>query len=274
MSYGEVMKRTRLLPLIAIAFLAPVSAVAQSDVMSAREPESGAVFQGQIVDSISGDPIQGVLVRMDSGEAAFTDARGEFLFRGLEQGRRLFALLTADCRVTWAEITVVNGIPRNERFRLPPAFGAVASAQEEIVEQRTRTSGRVMEQEAIDGAGASSVLELIRRLAPGMVSPMQGDPGDISSLTSSRGRTAGAMSDAPVVVIDGVRMPGVEGTLSTMRPNEISRLEVQPGAAAGWEYGSSGASGVIKITMRRGIADGQAEKLERLACVVPEFPRG
>lgn len=267
------MKPIRLPTLLAIALL-PFSAAAQSDVMSTRDPGDGAVFQGQIVDSISGDPIEGVLVRMDTGEAVFTDSRGEFLFRGLEQGRRLFALLTADCRITWAQITVVDGIPRNERFRLPPAFGAVASERDEVVEQRTRTSGRVMDRDDIDGAGASSVLELIRRLAPGMVSPMQGDPGDISSLTSSRSRSTGAMSDAPVVVIDGVRMPGVEGTLSTMRPNEISRLEVQPGAAAGWEYGSSGASGVIKITMRRGIADGQAEKLERLECVVPEFPRG
>lgn len=242
--------------------------------MSVRDPNAGAEFRGQIVDSISGDPIEGVLVRMDSGEASFTDSRGEFHFRGLEQGRRLFALLTADCRVTWSEITVVNGIPRNERFRLPPTFGAVASAQEELVEQRTRTSGRVLEQAEIDGANASSVLELIRRLAPNMVSPMQGSPGDVSSLTSARSRSTGARTSAPVVVIDEVRVPGVEGTLSTMRPNEISRLEVQPGAAAGWEYGSSGASGVIKITMRRGIADGQAEKLERLACVVPDFPRG
>jgi len=249
-------------------------AVAQSDVVSAREPAAGAIFHGQILDSISGDPIEGVMVRMDSGESTLSDGLGRFTFSGLEQGRRLFALLTADCRVTWAEITVVNGIPRNERYRLPPAFGAVADEKEEIVEQRTRTSGRVMEQEEIDGAGASTVLELIRRLAPGMVSPMQGDPGNISSLTSSRSRSTGAATDAPVVVIDGVRTPGVEGTLSTMRPNEISRIEVQPGAAAGWEYGSSGASGVIKITMRRGIADGQADRLERMTCMVPEFPRG
>jgi hypothetical protein len=249
-------------------------AVAQSDVMSARDPSAGAFFHGQILDSISGDPIEGVMVRMDSGESAFSDGLGRFMFTGLEQGRRLFALLTADCRVTWAEITVVNGIPRNERYRLPPAFGAVADEKEEIVEQRTRTSGRVMEQEEIERTGASTVLELIRRLAPAMVSPMQGDPGNISSLTSSRSRSTGAATDAPVVVIDGVRTPGVEGTLSTMRPNEISRLEVQPGAAAGWEYGSAGASGVIKITMRRGIADGQADRLERMTCNVPEFPRG
>jgi hypothetical protein len=58
-----------------------------------------------------------------------------------------------------------------------------------------------------------------------------------------------------------------------MRPSEIAELEVQPGAAAGWEYGSSGASGVIKITMRRGLPDGAEELKEPSRCVVPAFPR-
>ncbi len=119
----------------------------------------------------------------------------------------------------------------------------------------------------------SNVLELIRRIAPGMVSPLQGDPGDVSSIVSSRGRSMAA-SDPPIVVIDGVRTPGAEGTLSTMRPHEISSLEVHPGAAAGWEYGSAGASGVIKITLRRGIATGAPERREVAACVVPAFPGG
>ncbi len=242
--------------------------------MSATEPGIGAVFSGQVVDSVSGDPIEGVLVRMDDGSSAYTNALGEFELTGLRQGRRLFAMLTSDCRVTWGEITVVTGIPRDERYLLPPAFGAAAQAEAEEVEERQRSTGRILEQEEIDRIPASSVLELIRRVAPGMVSPMQGDPGNVSSLVSGRGRSAGAETDAPVVVVDGIRMPGVEGALSTMRPHEISRLEIQPGAAAGWEYGSSGASGVIKITMRRGIADGQAERQEKAACVVPEFLRG
>lgn len=236
----------------------------------------GAVLQGQIVDSLGGDPIEGVLVRMDDGSSTFTDRLGEFRFDNLPQGRRIFALLTADCRITWVEITVVKGIPRDEQFRLPPAFGAAAEAEREQVEQRQRTGGRVLDQQEIDRISVSSVLELIRRIAPGMVSPLQVPDeraGDISSLTASRSRTMGAESDAPVVLIDGVRMPGVEGTLSTMRPNEISRLEVQPGAAAGWEYGSAGASGVIKIEMRRGIADGAPDRRVRAACVVPEFSR-
>lgn len=239
--------------------------------MSAPAPLPVAILEGQIVDSISGDPIGGVLVRMDSGQEAFTDQRGRFRFAGLPQGRRLVALLTADCRITWGEVTVVDRFPRNVRFRLPPAFGAQAEEEQRVVEERKRTGGRRLEADEIDRINASNVLELIRRIAPGMVSPMQGDPGNVSSVVASRGRSMGT-TDPPVVVIDGVRTPGAEGLLSTMRTTEIAELEVQPGAAAGWEYGSAGASGVIKITMRRGVPEGTPERREVSACVVPAFP--
>ena len=225
------MTHKRILPVLAALGLVIGSAPdvsAQSEVMSTREPDAGAVFQGQVVDSVSGDPIEGVLIRMDTGETGFSDRLGEFLITGIPQGRRMFAMLTADCRITWNEITVVNGIPRNERYRLPPAFGAVAAEEEQIVEERKRTGGRVLEQAEIDRISASSVLELVRRVAPNMVSPMQGAPGDESNLVSARGRSTGAASDAPVVVIDGVRMPGAEGTLYTMRPHEISRHRGRP----------------------------------------------
>jgi len=239
--------------------------------MSATSAPAGAIFQGQVVDSISGDPIQGVLIRMDTGEEAFSDGRGNFRFIGLQEGRRLFAMLTADCRITWEQITVVEGIPRDERFHLPAGFGAAAAAEAEEEARRKTTSGRKLGIPEIDASRANSVVELVREVAPNMLTPMRGDPGGVSQFQSGRGRSLGT-TDPPVIVIDGVRVPGAEGTLATMRPSEISELEIQPGAAAGWEYGSSGASGVIKITLRRALPDGAQELAERAACVVPTFP--
>ncbi len=240
--------------------------------MTAEGEPVGAVFRGQVVDSLSGEPIEGVLIRMDVGGEAFTDRRGEFRFAGLPEGRRLFAMLSADCRITWAQITVVEGIPRSERFRLPPAFGAAAQAQAEEEARRQSTSGRKLGIRELQASQASNVMELIRQIAPNMLSPMRGDMGT-SSFRAARGRSTGT-TDPPVVVIDGVRTAGAEGLLSTMRLDEISELEVQPGAAAGWEYGSSGASGVIKITMRRGLPDGAEELPEPARCRVPAFPGG
>jgi hypothetical protein len=242
--------------------------------MSASTAPIGAVFEGMVVDSLTGNPIEGVLIRMDTGEEAFTDGMGRFRFVGLEQGKRLFALLTEDCRITWEEITVVEGIPRNERFGLPPSFGAAAAdAARREEEKQESTGGRHLTRAEIDESGARNVMELVRRVAPNMLSPMRGEPGGVSDFRSARGRSLGT-TDPPVIVIDGVRTPGAEGLLSTMRPEEISELEIEPGAAAGWEYGSAGASGVIRVTLRRGLPDGAEEVAAPTRCEVPLFPRG
>lgn len=246
---------------------------AQETEMSAQGPAPVAFLHGQIVDSISGQPIPGVLVRMDSGHEAFTDRRGEFEFADLPEGKRLLAMMTADCRVTWGQVTVVQRFPRDVTFRLPPVFGAKAEQDQREVEERQRSTGRRLEAHEIEGMNAKDVMELVRRLAPNMVSPMAGDVGATSSFRSARGRSTG-VADPPVVLIDGVRTPGAEGTLSTMRPQEVESIEVQPGAAAGWEYGSAGASGVIKITLKKGLATGAEERPEAASCSVPGFPGG
>jgi hypothetical protein len=253
---------------------ATVALPAQAQVeMSAEAPPPLAYLQGQIIDSISGDPIPGVLVRMDSGHEAFTDRAGRFEFEDLPEGKRLMAMMTADCRVTWGQVTVVQRFPRDVQFRLPPAFGAKAEEERREVEERQRSSGRRLEAHEIEGMNARNVMELIRRLAPNMVSPMPGDVGATSSFRSARGRST-AVADPPVLLIDGVRTPGAEGTLSQMRPNEVESIEVQPGAAAGWEYGSAGASGVIKIMLKKGLASGASDRPTAAPCVVPAFPGG
>ena len=254
--------------LVCAVFLSPPSTAAQ--VASSLR---AATLTGQVVDSVSGDPIPGVLIRMDTGEEVFTDARGEFRLDGLRPGRRLFAVLTADCRITWGQLSVVTGIPREVRLRLPTVFGAAAEERDRELEERRRTSGRLYEAEEIDRMGARSMTEVLRRVAPAMVGGLGGAPGETSAIRPSRSRSM-VSQDPPVLVIDGVRVPDAAHVLYDMTPSEVETLEVQPGAAAGWEYGSSGASGVIKITLRKGLATGQSTRRRAAPCVVPSFPGG
>jgi hypothetical protein len=232
----------------------------------------GAVFEGQVVDSVSGEPIPGVLIRTDAGPEALTDQRGAFRITGLPQGRRLFALLSSDCRITWGEIDVIEAIPRRERLRLPPAFGAASEEQRRAEDDRKRTGGKRVEAAEIDRMRVSSATELIRRVAPAMVGPLSGDPGAASAIRSGRARSF-MPEDPPVVVIDGVRITGSDRALYDLRASDIAVLEVLPGAVAGWEFGSAGAAGVIKITLRRGVATGTPERRAAPECVVPAFPR-
>ncbi len=240
--------------------------------MSATKPSAGARLAGVVTDSITGEPIEGVMVRLDSGAESLTDALGRFDFRGLPEGKRLVALLTSDCRVTWGEVTVLERFPREVEFRLPPAFGATAEARRREREERQRTGGRRLEAEEIDRINARSVLELVRRLDPGMVSGLPGEVGADPTIMSSRNSSLLPNAE-PVVAIDGVRTPNPELVLSQMHPSEVQLLEILPGAAAGWEYGSAGASGIIKITLRRGRPTGAPQRREVAPCVVPSFPR-
>jgi len=246
--------------------------------VAAQEPTTAptsppvAILEGAIVDSITGQPIEGVMVQLDSGHRTFSDALGSFLFTDLPEGKRLVALLTADCRVTWSEVTVLQRFPRSVEFRLPPAFGAAAEEEQRQEEERMRGGGKRMTAEEIDKVHASNVIELIRRLAPSMVSGLAAEPGATSSLTSGRNYSF-LEGEAPVVVIDGLRIPNPEEVLDDMRPSEVQLLEVMPGAAAGWEFGSSGSGGVIRISLRRGIVTGAPERRTAAECVVPGFPR-
>jgi hypothetical protein len=240
----------------------------------AAQGSPSAILEGQIVDSISGDPIAGVLVRMDTGPETFTDERGRFRLIGLTPGRHLFAMLSADCRITWGQVDLVDGVEREAQLRLPPSFGAAAEEARRRESERRRVQGRVLVAAEIDRMHARSVSELVRRLAPDMVaSAGTGQIGARSRITG-RGQASFMPDPGPVLVVDGARVGDVARALDYMHPSEVAVLEVLPGAAAGWEFGSDGGSGVIRVTTRKGLATGAPDEQAAADCVVPDFPVG
>src|SRR5437764_2033837 len=75
-------------------------------------------------------------------------------------------------------------------------------------------------------------------------------PGDGISIRV-RGERSLTASNDPLYVLDGIPMSGGIGDLN---PNDIESIEVLKDASATAIYGSRGASGVVRITSRRGIA--------------------
>ena len=65
--------------------------------------ELSATLEGQVLDSVTGRPMEGVLVRIDTGPEVFSDVDGRYRLMGLRPGRHILALLTVDCRVNWAQ---------------------------------------------------------------------------------------------------------------------------------------------------------------------------
>ena len=75
-----------------------------------------------------------------------------------------------------------------------------------------------------------------------------------------------------MVGVDGVRAAHGAQALDVIRPSEVETLELLPGAVAGWEFGSAGSAGVIRVTTRRGARASSRSGAE--GCIVPGFPVG
>jgi len=98
----------------------------------------------------------------------------------------------------------------------------------------------------IDKNHVTRIESALQGITPGMVIVKQnGQPGsdyniNIRGLGSPNGNT-------PLVLIDGV-----PGSLNTLNPEDIERVDVLKDAASAAIYGSRGGAGVILVTMKKG----------------------
>lgn len=245
--------------------------------IEARSAAPPATVEGHVVDSLTGRPIPGVLVRLDTGAETFSSSEGRFRLTDVPPGAHMLALLTADCRVNWREVDLEPGDVSSLTVRLSLPFGVAARQAREAAERR-RSEGTLVTAEEIQEMNAVTLADVIRRLEPTMI----GNPANmVGSATSVSGRSRNSFTsrtgaEEPVVLIDGVRATDGSRALAEIHPSDVGTLELLPGAAAGWEFGSAGSAGVIRVTTRR---HGDAAAPGRVTdgpggCVVPGFPRG
>tara|TARA_B100000929_G_scaffold119743_1_gene94922 strand:- start:29 stop:883 length:855 start_codon:yes stop_codon:yes gene_type:complete len=230
--------------------------------------ELSATLQGQVVDSVTGKPMEGVLVRIDTGPEVFSDIDGRYRLMGLRPGRHMLALLTADCRVNWGSVLLIPGVATEASFKLAVPIGTEQEVRREEAERR-RSFGRLITREEIERFNPRTLVDVIRRYAPRMVSGASGQVGSTTGITQRAPNSLTGVLE-PVVVLDGTRMSDAAETINMIRPGEIETLELLPSSSGGWEFGSSGSAGVIRITTRKGVQDLGRSEVE--ACKVPNFP--
>ncbi len=104
---------------------------------------------------------------------------------------------------------------------------------------------------------------------------MVGTSSAVGAVAPIRSRSRNSFSDdgmEPVVVVDGVRASDGSRMIHSIDPSDVALLELLPGAVAGWEYGSDGAAGVIRVTTLNGRSVVGEPDTE--GCRVPDFPIG
>lgn len=231
------------------------------------QSSADAVFEGQILDERTADPVAGVLIRLDTGHEAVTGRDGRFKIGPLVAGSHVYALLTADCAISWGQVDLAPGETHVGSLTVASRFSNATEAEKEN-DRRTRSKGKFLTGPEIDEMHAVSMAEVIRRVAPTMVMGAPEEAGGITQLTS-RGANSIVSRSVPIVVVDGMRMDDGARALNGIRPSEVETLEILPGAAGGWEFGSAGSGGVIKVTTGR---SGAQPATSPKACAVPNFP--
>jgi hypothetical protein len=236
--------------------------------VAAQDP-APATLEGQVLDSITDAPMAGVLIRLDSGAEALSDDRGRFRIEGLAAGPHMYAVMTADCRVSWGQVLLASGQVHERSVRLAAVPGTERRVAREEVERR-RSEGRLVTAAEIESMSVRTLADIIRRVSPRMV----GSTAMAGAATPVRARAQSSFLEdgmEPVVVIDGVRAPDPAQALDRVHPSEVYTMELLEGAAGGWMYGSDGAAGVIRVTTWKSHGGEARPSLD--GCVVPNFPR-
>lgn len=206
-----------------------------------------ATLEGFVLSSSSGRRLGGVLVAVERGPRTISDADGAYRLPGIEPGERRIALVAPGCQITFANVGFWPGEAKSLAFEV--AFDPQVA---ERLSQRRRSSGKVFSAAEIDAMRVPRFLDVIARVAPGMVRMMPTQPG-AAPVAGNRSPVGISESVPPAVILDGAFL-GASGfqVLQDINPADVAWLEVFSGAAGGWAVGTGGSGGLLRIQTKRG----------------------
>jgi TonB-dependent SusC/RagA subfamily outer membrane receptor len=259
-----------------------IAALAIAGAATPLAAQSSGVVRGTVTAQ-SGQPVPNAQVAVvGTTLGALTNAAGAYQITAVPAGPQTIRVRMLGFAPADKPVTVAAGQAAVVDFALAPR---AVSLDEVVV---TGTAGQARKREvgnAISQVRAADAPEaltnvsnfLAGRVAGASVLQSAGVIGAGSSVRL-RGNTSVALSNQPLVYVDGVRVrsdeypknvPAAGGQnlrsshvngspLNDINPDDIDRVEVLKGAAASTLYGTEAAAGVIQIFTKRG-ASGKAQ---------------
>ena len=230
-------------------------------------------IEGVVMDEESGEPLGGAQVGIPAADLnTVAGADGTFTLEDTPTGE---VELVVDL-VGYAEHTETVTVADGETVTVEIALATEALALDEIVatgtpgEAQRRAVGNVVSQVRVEDiretSPARNIQEVLSGRVPGLsVDPGGGQVGASGAPIRIRGSSSLALSQDPIVYIDGVRMnanpvsgnptgsrDGRQSRLNDINPDDIRDIEVISGPAASTLFGSEASNGVIQILTHSG----------------------
>jgi TonB-linked SusC/RagA family outer membrane protein len=235
----------------------------------AHAQERGAVT-GTVVHAATERPIAGAQITISGTSiGGVTNQQGRYVIPAVPVGTR-------DVRVTLigysrgAEtVTITPGGTATADFRLQTSVIQLDNLVVAVTgrSQRQREIGSMVANitvAEVDLAPVNSMSDLLQGRASGVQVRQSGGTTGAGTRVRIRGANSLSLSNAPLIVINGIRVNGEEGSLGVwtggqqpsrlddLNPDDIENIEILKGPSAAALYGTAAANGVIQVTTRRG----------------------
>lgn len=260
-----------------LPWLATVACVLSLTLPASVEAQVGQIV-GQVVNAATQRPMGEVQVHIaGSGFGALTRADGRYLILNVPVGTHTVTAERIGMETVSQQVSVTAGASVELNFQLTTQ----ALGLDEIVV--TGTAGQARRREVGTAVAQVNVADMpepiisvdqaLAARAPGVSSLRSSGMAGSGSQIRLRGNVSIAMSNQPLIYIDGVRIRSdgyalnhavgqhvafgpkdVVGPLNDINPNDIERMEIVKGPAATALYGTEAAGGVIQIFTKRGSA--------------------
>lgn len=253
----------------ALSLIAPIAVAMAIAPTGALGQQAGAI-DGRVVEISSRNPIARAQVQIVGTTRGVTTAEdGRFRIGGLSAGSYQVRVVRIGYQAITRSVTVGGADATGIEF----ALSQVAVKLDEVVTTATGETTRKREQGNVVGtltpepsklATAGNVSQLLTGRVPGVDVAAPGGTIGSSPRLRIRGASSLSLSNEPLVIIDGVRVDNQVGSstigiggqtpsrFNDINPEDVEKIDILKGPAAGALYGTAAANGVIQITTKRG----------------------
>ena len=240
---------------LALTLAAPLTTPLAPPPLSAQEPEQDHVFEGNVRDAGTGDPLAGALVSVIGREAiAVTGGDGTFHLTGLTAG--VYTLRADRVGYRGATVVVVVGTERARRAVAEAAEVVIHMSPSPIALEDLVVTGTISERAAAEALRPVSVMAgdvLQRQMTATVAGTLESMPGLAATKMGpsvAQPVIRGLSGDRVLMLVDGTPVgdasnSGADHT-TALDPSGARRIEVVRGPGA-LLYGGNALGGVVNV---------------------------